>query len=383
MVAAPQTDRADDPYGRLGLRPVVNAAATFTRLGGSLMPAPVVEAMEQASRHFVSIVDLHQRVGERLAELTNNEAGYVSCGAAAGITIAITACMIGADQELHNALPYLDGVTRTEVIIERRHRNGYDYAARATGARLVEVDGTTEDLLRALSGRTACVLEFVGNHFGTGPDHVAEVVEIAHAAGVPVLVDAAAQIPPIASLWTYTREAGADVVICSGGKGLRGPQASGLVLGKRSIIEGCEANAAPNQSIGRSMKVGKEELIGLLTAVELYLSQDEAATLAGYEAMVQTWIAGLEGIDGITVSRGYPSEAGQPHGRAMVKFSSTSPRTRDQIVAALWEGDPHVSVGTVGDDVIALNPQTLLPGEEELVLERLRSALHMPTGKGV
>lgn len=368
-------DRVGDPYARLGLRPVVNASATLTGLGGSIMPTAVLEAMERASRSFVSLVELQQRIGDRLAELTGNEAGYVSCGAAAGITHAVAACMVGTDPHLRHAFPYLDGVDRTEVVIERRHRNSYDCAARATGARIVEVDGTREDLRRALSERTACVLQFVGARFDTGHDHVAEVVEVAAEAGVPVLVDAAAQIPPISTLWTYTRHAGADAVICSGGKGLRGPQASGLVLGTRSIIEGCRVNGVPNEAIGRSMKVGKEEMVGLLTAVELYLTQDEAATIAGYEATVQTWIDALAGVRGVTVTRGYPSEAGQPHGRAILRFAADGPRIRDEVVGALWDGEPRVAVGTIGDDAIALNPQTLAPGEEQLVLERLLSVL--------
>lgn len=375
VTAPSQHDPVGDPYARLGVRPVVNAAATLTPLGGSIMPAPVVEAMVQASRTFVDLVELHERVGDRLARLTGNEAGYVSCGAAAGITHAVAACIAGTDPHLRDAFPYLDGVTRREVVIERRHRNGFDYAARVTGARLVEVDGSRDDLRRALSERTACVLTFAGTRYGTGIDEVAAVVEVASGAGVPVLVDAAAQIPPLSTLWTYTREAGADAVICSGGKGLRGPQASGLVLGTRTIIEGCRANGSPNSSIGRTMKVGKEELIGLLAAVEWYLAQDEEVMIAGYEAMVQAWVDQLGDLQGVTVTRGYPSEAGQPHGRALLRFSSDSLRTRDAVVAALWEGDPRVAVGKIGDDTIALNPQTVAPGEEQLVIERLRSAL--------
>lgn len=362
-------------YARLGMRRVVNAAATLTRLGGSLMAAPVVEAMADAAGCFVDMVELQQRIGTRLAELLHNDACYVVSGAASGITHAVAACIAGDDPQLVAAFPYLDGVERREVVIARSQRNGFDYAARQTGARIIEVDNGAAALERALSPRTACVLSFAGEHYGTSVESVKEVAQVAHDRGVPVLVDAAAQVPPISSLWRYTKEAGADAVIVSGGKGLRGPQSSGMVLGTTKLIEGCRANGNPNTSIGRPMKVGKEEMVGLLAAVEWYLAQDEAATIAGYEASVDLWVKGLSGISGVTASRDYPSEAGQPYGRAVVSFSEERHVSRDQVVARLWDGDPRIAVRALGDHAIALNAQTLAPGEDQLVLERLRAAL--------
>ena len=362
-------------YGALGVRPVINAAATLTSLGGSLIPGPVLESMVDAAGSFVDIVELQERVGSRVAELTHNEAGYVVSGAAAGITLAVAACIAGRDPRLVGAFPHLDGVMRREVVIERHQRNGFDYAATLAGARIVEFDETTEGLEAVLSERTACVLSFAGARYGTDVASVERVVKIAHAHSVPVIVDAAAQIPPISSLWCYTRDAGADLVIVSGGKGLRGPQCSGLVLGTENIIESCRANGNPNMSIGRAMKVGKEEMIGLLAAVQWYLEQDEAEMVAWYEAAVRLWIDGLAGIAGVTASRGYPNEAGQPFGRAIVQVTAECRWARDQIVQQLWDGDPRVAVGVLGDDAIALNPQTLGPGEDELVLARLRALL--------
>lgn len=362
-----------DCYERLGLRPVVNAAATLTSLGGSLMPAPVLEAMADAASCFVDLVELQERVGARLAELTRNEAGFVVCGAAAGITHAVAACITGTDPRLVDSLPALEGVQRCEVIVESSQRNGFWQAARQTGARLVEVDGQA-GLEAALSERTACVLCFAGSRFGTDVDSVEHVVRAAHRRGVPVLVDAAAQVPPISSLWRYTREAGADAVIVSGGKGLCGPQSSGAVLGTTTIVEGCRANGSPGTAIGRPMKVGKEELIGLLAAVEWYLGSDEATVLAGYEATVRRLVEGLAGLPGVSVARGYPSEAGQPHGRAVVRLAPPAP-ARDELVRRLWEGEPRIAVGLVDDDAIALNPQTLAPREDEVVLARLLELL--------
>lgn len=362
-------------YQELGVRPVVNAAATLTRLGGSLMPPPVLAAMADAAGQFVDLDELQARVGERLAELTGNEAGYVSSGAAAGITLTVAACMAGTDPDKVAAFPYLDGIDKREVVIHRSQRNGYDYAARQTAAHIIEVEGTPEALENALGRHTACVLWFAGAHFAADALPVEQVVDIAHRRAVPVIVDAAAQVPPIASLWSYTRDAGADAVLLSGGKGLRGPQASGVVLGRRAIIEGCRVNGNPNHAIGRPMKAGKEEILGLLAAVEWSLQRDEADLIAGYEESVRRWVDGLSDLPGVTAWRGYPSEAGQPHGRAVVRFVPPCPWTRDRVVDALWNGSPRIAVGEVDPDAIALNPQTLEPGEDRVVLDALRRLL--------
>lgn len=348
-----------------GLRPVVNASATLTTLGGSLLAPPVIAAMAEAAGHFVDLPELQTRVGERIASLTGNEAAYVSSGAAAGITLAVAACLAGTERI--EAFPGLDGITRNEVVLFRSQRNGYDYAVRQTGARIVEAGAT----LDSLSPRTACVLWFAGTHYAEGAPRIEEIVPVARKAGVPVLVDAAAQIPPVSSLWHFTREVGADAVIFSGGKGLRGPQSSGLVLGRRAIIDGCRAHGSPNHAIGRGMKVGKEELAGLLAAVEWSLAQDEPALLKAYEATVAGWLRGLVDLPGVHVERGYPSEAGQPHGRAIVTLDPASGWKRDELVAALWAHDPRIAVGVVGTDSLALNPQTLEPGEDVVVLDAL------------
>jgi uncharacterized pyridoxal phosphate-dependent enzyme len=364
-------------FEELKLKPVINAAATLTRLGGSRMPPEVVTAMAEASKAFVDLPEMHVAVGNRIAELTKNEAAYVSSGAAAGITLSVAACIAGTDPELIGCFPYLDGITKREVIIHRSQRNGYDYAARMTGARIVEVDGSLVSLNAAMSERTACVLWFAGAHYADRALPIEEVIDAARKAGVPVLVDAAAQVPFIANLWRFTVDVGADAAIFSGGKGLRGPQSSGLVLGKQWIIDGCRVNGSPNHSLGRPMKVGKEELAGMLAAVEWSLSQDEQETILGYESMVVNWIEDLQGIPGIDVERGYPSEAGQPFGRALLTILPGHRLSRDQVVATLWDGNPRIAVGTADlpSNVIALNPQTVEPGEDEIILNRLREIL--------
>lgn len=388
-----------------GVRPVINASATLTALGGSLMPPSVLKAMAEGAAHFVDLPELHDHVGERLAALTRNEAACVTSGAAAAITLTVASCV----GEPAQAFP-----AEAEVVMFAGQRNGYDYAARLTGVRIVEVGPSIEELRAALVRRPACVLWFAGAHYAADALPIEDVIRVARelpSAGptpagtpggltlagtpdltgspgpagppaVPVIVDAAAQIPPISSLWRFTTELGADAVIFSGGKGLRGPQSSGLVLGKRWIVDRCRAHASPNQQIGRGMKVGKEELLGLYAAVEWTLEQDEEALLAGYEQMVDRWIAGLREVPGVVAERGYPSEAGQPHGRAVVRLLTTSGWTRDGLVQALWDGDPRIAVGVSGvpDDAIALNPQTIEPGEDLVVLDAL--VRHLSPGDG-
>lgn len=369
-------------YDALGVRRVVNAAATLTKLGGSRMPAPVVAAMAEGAGSFVDLHELQRRVGQRIAELTRNEACYVSSGAAAGIVLAVAACIAGTDPERIADFPYLDRGPR-DVLVYHSQRNGYDYAARQTGARLVELGPAEDELRAAISERTACILWFAGARYAPGALALERVVAVARERSVPVIVDAAAQIPPVSSLWHFTRELGADLVIISGGKGLRGPQSSGLVLGRADLIEGCRANGNPNHAIGRPLKVGKEELLGILAAVEWTLGIDEAGLLDRYEATVRAWLTGLADLPGIEVERSYPSEAGQPHSRALLHIGAGSRLSRDELVAALWDQDPRIAVSAVGADSIALNPQTVEPGEEQYVLAALRNLLQASPVTGV
>ncbi len=365
-------------YSELGVKTAINAAATWTKVGGSIMPASVVDAMTLASRHFIDLFELQRKVGERIAELTHNEACYVSSGAAAGITLAVTACIAGTDHHKMEALPYLDGTPRN-VVVFKAQRNAYDFAARQTGARLREVGPSAQELDAAIDHETCCVLWFANARYAVGDVTLADTVRIAHAKDVPVLVDAAAQIPPISNLWHFTRDEKADIVIFSGGKGLRGPQSSGLVLGRRDLIEGCRANGAPNHAIGRPMKVGKEELMGCLAAVEWSLQQDEAGTIDGYEASVRMWVDELNKLPGIKAERSFPSEAGQPYPRAVFTIHEPSRWTRDAVIDALWEQNPRIVVHLSGN-AVALNPQTLEPGEDRIVLKAIQRVLASEPG---
>lgn len=370
-------------YARLGIRPVVNGYATLTRLGGSRMPPPVLRAMAEAAAAFVDLEELQRAVGRELARITRNEAAYVCCGAAAGITLAAAACMAGCDPERRARLPDTTGMP-DEVIVHRHTRVGFDYAIRMTGARLVEIgspSGTTPgELEAALSERTAAVFYFPKGEVERGELPLETAVGICRPRGVPVVVDAAAQIPPAGNLWSFTGR-GADLAIFSGGKGLRGPQSSGLVVGKRAPVEAVAFHGPPHSFIGRGMKVGKEEMCGLLAAVEWYLSQDEPALLRRYEEQVAEMVRQLNEVPGLRAARCFPCEAGQPIACAMLEVDEAAlGMTRDALLAALRNGEPCVELAPAPRSAIRINPQTLAEGEEQLVIEAIRAALRSARG---
>jgi uncharacterized pyridoxal phosphate-dependent enzyme len=366
-------------YDELGVRPLINASATLTRLGGSVMQPEVLQAMTEASRHFVNLDDLQRAVGNKLAELTHNESAYVSTGAAAGMVLATAAIVAGSDPQAIQQLPDCTGL-KNEVIIHKSHRNGYDHAVRQVGVKIVEIGTETEtkpeDLESAINDQTAGIFWFQGGMTGHADLPLEKVIEIANRHNVPVIVDAAAQVPPVENLWKFT-QMGAALAIFSGGKDLHGPQASGLVVGRKDLIDSMRINGSPNHSIGRPMKVGKEEMVGLLTAVQLYIKRDHEGRASQDEEVVSGWVGELSAIEGVQAERSFPNEAGQPLPRAKVVIDPAKAGiSRDEVIAALRNGTPSIEVAGSGTDTIYLNPMTLADGEDQIVLDRLLSILN-------
>jgi len=364
-----------DIYDELGIKKIINGAATLTALGGSLMPPEALTAMAQAAQHFISIDDLQKKVGEKIAEWTQNEAAYVSCGAAAGLALSTAACITGLDPEKRARLPYTDGM-KNEVIVHKCGRVGYDFAIRQAGGKLVEIgteDGATaEDMVQAINDKTTAIFYFYNIMRMGGQVPLEKAIEIAQQYGVPLIIDAAAQIPPVDNLWRFTHM-GADLALFSGGKGLCGPQSSGLMLGRKDLIEAAAFNACPRAFIGRPMKVGKEEMVGLMTAVRLYLDMDHDALMQSYEDQVQHVIAAFDKIPGIVANRSFPNEAGQPMPRADIQFDAQVLRfTRDEIQEQLREGDPCIYLALAGKNGVYVNPQTLKAGEVEIITQCIR-----------
>ena len=367
-------------YEELGIRRVINGSATLTRLGGSLMPKVVLDTMLEAAQAFVDIVELQKRVGEEIARLTNNEAAYVSCGAAAALVLSTAACITGLDQEKRGKLPHLDETMKSEVIVHKYGRVGYDFAIRQVGVKLVGIgrpDGATaEELEAAINDKTAAIFFFPNAHRDPIQLPLEEQVRVAKKYNVPVVVDAAAQIPPASNLWRFTAEIGADLALFSGGKGLRGPQSSGLILGRKDLIEACAFNGPPSPFIGRGMKVGKEELVGLLAAVKWYLGIGQEELMRTYERQGQFFIDEFSKIPHVSARRTFPSEAGQPMPRAEITFDEDGLGiTRGEILQQLREGEPSIEITSAGGSGVCVNPQTLEEGEERIIAERLKEII--------
>lgn len=369
-------------YDDLGVRKYINGFATITSLGGSLMPSEVLAAMSEAARHFVDIDELQAKAGQRIASWTRNEAAYVSCGAAAGLVLTTAACITGLDEDRRARLPFTDGMAN-EVIVHRAGRVGYDFAIRQAGGRLVEIGtdagASTDDLEAAIGPRTVAIFCFWNATRMKGQVPLERQVEIGRRRGIPVIVDAAAQIPPVENLWRFTRM-GAEAALFSGGKGLCGPQASGLILGTRKIVEACAFNACPRAFIGRPMKAGKEEIVGLMTAVRRYLDLDHEALARLYEEQVRHVIESVAGRPHVAARRDFPSEAGQPMPRAEIRLDERGlGMSRDQLLERLRVGEPAISLAPAGEHGVYVNPQTLEPGEERIVARRIVEELERAT----
>lgn len=367
-------------YEQLGVKKLINTYGTVTRIGGSLMPPEVLEAMSEAANAFVDLDELLEKAGERIAEITGAEAAFITSGAAAGLAIATAACMAGTDPVKIARLPDTNGM-KNEVIILKCHRFRYDQAIRQAGARLVEVGladrSSPDEIEAAITEKTAAIAYLAESEGIRGSIPLKQMIGIAKAVGVPIIVDAAAELPPVSNLHKFT-DMGADLVIFSGGKDIRGPQDSGLILGRKDLIRACALNSNPNYSIGRPMKASKEVIAGLIKALELYIKQDFNAEMETWESQVRYFVESLSGIPHISVRRGFPTEPGiQPTciPRAYVDLDEDGlGMTRDKLVEQLRAGDPGIAVGESPTGIV-LNPQMLNEGEEEIVVSKLRDIL--------
>lgn len=361
-----------DFYDQLGVRHVINAAASFTLVGGSLMPDEVVDAMRSASRSYIDMHEYHAAAGAYLAKLTNNDAAYVTSGCAAALVLGTLGAITKGDPRLIVRMPEGRGLA-TEVVMHTVHRCPYDPAVQMAGGKIVQFGNAYQtfdwELEAAITERTALVLWVDGTDLGHGALDVATTVRIAHERGVPVLVDAAAQLPPHTNLWHYTRDLGADAAIFSGGKGLRGPQASGLMVGTEEFIAAARANGSPFQRLARALKAGKEDMAGLVRAVELFLEQDHEAVAQEWEDTVAGWVETLSKVPGLTAVRDFPNEAGQPIPRACVTVDKNVVGfSGAEMVERLWDRDPRVCVLHADADSFYITPEVLAPGESPLLI---------------
>src|SRR5258707_1151750 len=274
-----------DVYQSIGVRPLINARGTFTIISGSLMLPEVRAAIDAAAQQHVHLDELMAAIGARLAELTKAEWGMISSGCSAGLTHATAACVAGGNPDLHVRIPNLSGFAKDEVIIPRHSRNVYDAAVRAVGVRVVEVT-TPAELEAALGPRTALVYILASPDADESALPTKLVASIAQPRGVPVLVDAAAEILTVPNVHL---QSAASLVGYSGGKCLRGPQAPGMLLGRKDLVKAAWVHSAPHHGYSRGYKVGKEEAIGMLMAVEMWMKRD-------HDAEWKTWTSWLDSV---------------------------------------------------------------------------------------
>ncbi|HEU5315785.1 MAG TPA: aminotransferase class V-fold PLP-dependent enzyme [Chloroflexota bacterium] len=379
-------------YQRLELKPVINATCHWTAFGGTVMWPEVVRAMEEARKSCVDMRQLLDRAGEVISDYTHAEAAHVVSGCAAGLVAGAAAIMTGDSRRRMMQLPHTTGpdgqpLFKDQFVARRFGRAkdadgeypswGYAQAVRGAGAHFVEVGdsrGLTREQFEAGFGPHTAGVYWVSD----GLDHglaMKDAIQIAHTRGVPVLVDASNTLPPAENLHAFI-DMGADLVAFSGGKGLRGPQGSGILTGRADLIRAARAQSAPIQGIGRPLKVSKEEIVGLLTALELWASRDHAADLRDAKRRTQRVVDALDGLRTVRAEHVFPDHAGRPYPTVFIHVDPECGLSAAQVVEQLLAGDPPVAVmGHTDPTVVRVDVRILSEDETERVIARLREVL--------
>jgi uncharacterized pyridoxal phosphate-dependent enzyme len=367
--------QSGSPYEELGVTTVINAEGTMTMLGGSLIRPEVELVMAQASRHFVHIPELEDAAGRRIAEMLKLPDGYsalVTSGAAAAMQSGLAGILTGDNEALIKQLPDLTGM-KSEVIIQKSHRNPFDHQLRATGVKLVEIE--TRDQLRAAVSERTAMMHFTNFANDAGQIKADEWAKLAQEFKVPCFNDAAADTPPVSHLWDYTN-LGFDLVAFSGGKAIRGPQCAGLLVGRKDLIRFALLNNSPHEdTLGRGQKVGKEEILGMVKALELYLNEDHDALRKQWQDRLDLISREITRIPGVSTSFFTPDIANHvPHMR--ITWDARIPLTPQQVSQSLRNSRPSIVIGGgEGKPGLAMNSFMLQPGEDQVVAERLAQVL--------
>ncbi len=368
-------------YESIGVRPIVNCRGTYTIISGSQSLPEVKKAMEEASRHYVHLDELMEGVSARLAELTKADWGIVTSGCASAITNATAACIAGTDPEKMQRMPDLTGL-KSEVIMPRHSRNVYDHATRMLGVKIVEVD-TAEELEKAIGPKTAMILVLSSPAAERGPLTVQSVSTIAKNHGVPVLVDAAAETLTIPNIHL---QHGATMVAYSGGKCLRGPQCAGLLLGRKDLLKAAWANSAPHHAFGRSLKVGKEEIMGMLAAVEMWVKRDHDAEWKTWEGWLAYISDRVTKVPGVTTEVLQPEDLSNHSPMLQIKWDGAKVGiTGGEVEKLLWDGTPRIAVGGSSGmrpdsmaSSLVIMPYMMMPEDHKIAAEAVHALLSKP-----
>ncbi len=387
--AAPPAPAAGvDYYQKLGVTPFINAAGTYTVLSGSLMPEEVQASVALAALQPVNILELHEAAGVYLAKRLRCEGALVTSGAAAGLTLGVAACVTAGNKNAIVNIPTDMTGLKNEVIVQKAHRYDYDHAIRNCGARFVEVE-TLQQYEEAFNDKTVMTQFF--NAAEGGKISREDWIRVAHKHGVPCFNDAAADVPPISNLWNYT-QMGFDLVTFSGGKGMRGPQCSGLLLGRKDLIEAAKLNNSPNSNtVGRGMKVAKEEIVGLVAAVDWFLSQDDAAMQAEFQKRAELIAAKVKTLPTVQTNIFMPAVANHvPH--LLISYDPARIKvTGPEVMVKLRQGNPRIELNPStggspasaglpgGPNTIVVGVWMMKPGEDAVVAQRLYEVLQSAT----
>jgi seryl-tRNA(Sec) selenium transferase len=380
--AGPGLRLGPDIYESIGVRTFVNARGTYTILSGSTLLPEVRAAMDAASRRYVHLDELSEAVGARLAQLTGAEWGLVTNGCSAALTLATIACLTGGNPDMHVRIPDLRGFPRDECIIPKHSRNVYDAAIRATGVRVVDVT-TAEELEAAFGPRTALAYVLAGPNADSGPLSTKALCDAANRRGVPVLVDAAAETLPVPNPHL---QAGAAMVAYSGGKCLRGPQAAGLLLGRRDLVKAAWVGAAPHHGPARGYKVGKEESIGMLMAVEMWMKRDHEAEWKAWQSWIDHIATRVKAIDGVTTAVTPPDSLSNRMPVLQIRWDlKRLGVSGDAVARQLFDTVPRVSLFPArgrgmqpGETGLTIGPYMMAAGDEKVVADRLYAILSKP-----
>jgi L-seryl-tRNA(Ser) seleniumtransferase len=375
---------AEDYYDKLGVTKIINAAGTYTALTASTMPPQVQAAVAAAAKHPVRLAELQQKAGEYIAKRLKCQAALVSSGAASALTLGTAACMTVGNRQAVSLLPMETSGLKNEVIVQKSHRYGYDHAIRNCGIRFVEVE-TLDQYEKAFTPRSVMCHFF--NAAEGGQIGREDWIRVAHSHGVPCFNDAAADVPPISNLWAYT-QMGFDLVTFSGGKGLRGPQNAGLLLGRADLIEAANwSNSPRDETVGRGMKVAKEQIIGMVAAVDWFLAQTDEGMQAEFRRRAELIAAQLKDIPSVQYEIFVPPLANAiPH--LLIRYDQAKLRKAPlEVSEALRKGSPSIELnpatghksGSAGlpnaENAIIVGVWMLQPGEEMIVGRKLRQAL--------
>lgn len=365
---------APDLVKELGIRTFINAAGTYTAMTGSLMPDEVVQAIRAASKEFMMLDDVQTKVGERIAAITHAEAAVVTAGCFSALTLGLAGVLTGTDQAKVEALPHLAGTgMKSEVIMQKGHSIGYSHALTNTGCKIVYIE-SAEELEKAINPNTA-LMWFLHIQSDKGKINHQDWVAVARKHGIPTMIDIAADVPPVENLWRFN-DMGFDLVCVSGGKAMRGPQSAGILMGKKHFIEAARLSMPPRGStIGRGMKVNKEEIIGMYVALDRFVKLDQKKEWDTWEQRTALIENAAKSVSGVSTTVTRPELGNHTPTLKIAWDTEKIDISSKSFQENLRNGSPSIEVMSAGPNGISVTTWMLKPGQEKIVASRIKDIL--------